>query len=457
MTKHQTEQDNALIQGLAHAGRFVIPQESANLGGAASKLFDGFGYPASFVTALDFAILQARKHKNEGSLLIVTIDNLSMILSGYGHDITEQLMRQMSAELKDIIGADDLIERIQRDQFGIILQHTHEEEATYLAERLVSHIHQMAEGWSVGAVHITCSSACVSFPVEAAHARDALDKAYISRFQAQAAGESVHAFHLSNEQAACDRQEMELAHYLSKAIKENRLMMAFQPIIRATDGAVVHYEALLRLRSDDGKIASAGALIPIAERMGLIDIIDELVLKMVVGELLRDSQIVIAFNISNLTTRNRKWLDILAEIMANHPDIAPRMIVEITETAAQRDLSQTAYFVAEIQSYGASVALDDFGSGYTSFRQLKSLSVDMVKIDGAFIKDLVDNPDNRFFVRTLLEFTKGFGLKSVAEFVENGEIAKMLMELGVDYLQGYYFGRPDTRRAWLNEGEYSNE
>ncbi len=112
--------------------------------------------------------------------------------------------------------------------------------------------------------------------------------------------------------------------------------------------------------------------------------------------------------------------------------------------------------MASLQAQGCQVALDDFGSGYTSFRQLKALSVDMVKIDGAFVKDLVDNADNRFFVKTLLDFTRGFGLKSVAECVENGEIAKMLMELGVDYLQGYYFGKPMNYRKWLKEGENGN-
>jgi len=176
---------------------------------------------------------------------------------------------------------------------------------------------------------------------------------------------------------------------------------------------------------------------------------------MVVKELRTDPDVVLAMNVSNLTTRNSKWLDRFVKVTNESPEISPRLIVEITETAAQRDLRRTAYFVAAIQAQGAQVALDDFGSGYTSFRQLKSLSVDMVKIDGAFIKDLVDNADNRFFVKTLLDFTNGFGLRAVAEYVENGEIAKMLMDLGVQYLQGYYFGRPENRRVWLKQGEYA--
>ena len=131
-----------------------------------------------------------------------------------------------------------------------------------------------------------------------------------------------------------------------------------------------------------------------------------------------------------------------------------RLIFEITETAVHGDLKHSARFCAEVQALGCMVALDDFGSGYTSFRQLKTLSIDFVKIDGAFIRDLTDNADSRLFVKTMLDFIRGFGLKSVAEFVENGEIAKMLMELGVDYLQGYYFGKPENHRSWLSEGEY---
>ena len=167
--------------------------------------------------------------------------------------------------------------------------------------------------------------------------------------------------------------------------------------------------------------------------------------------------VVLAFNVSNLTTENPMWLDAISQALKETPDIAPRLIVEITETAIHRDLRRTAYFVASLQSMGCQVALDDFGSGYTSFRQLKALSVDMVKIDGMFIKDLARNADNRFFVKILLDFAQGFGLSTVAEFVETGEVTKILMEMGIDYMQGYYFGKPANHRAWLNEGEYGNE
>ena len=161
--------------------------------------------------------------------------------------------------------------------------------------------------------------------------------------------------------------------------------------------------------------------------MGLIDIIDTMVMEMVIQELRQAPEITLAFNVSNMTTENSIWLERMDEMIKETPEVASRVIVEITETAVHRDLRRTAFFVASLQSMGCSVALDDFGSGYTSFRQLKALSVDMVKIDGVFIKDLAQSADNQFFVKTLLDFANGFGLQTVAEFVENGEIAKILI------------------------------
>jgi EAL domain-containing protein (putative c-di-GMP-specific phosphodiesterase class I) len=195
----------------------------------------------------------------------------------------------------------------------------------------------------------------------------------------------------------------------------------------------------------------------VAEKMGMIDLVDTMVMEMVIDELRRSPNVHLAFNVSNHTTENGVWLDSISQKLKETPDIAPRLSVEITETAVHRDLRRAAYFVASLQAMGCTVALDDFGSGYTSFRQLKALSVDIVKIDGIFIKDIAQSADNQFFVKTLLDFAQAFGLETVAEFVETGEIAKILMEMGVDYLQGYYLGKPQNHRSWLNEGEYRKD
>jgi EAL domain-containing protein (putative c-di-GMP-specific phosphodiesterase class I) len=132
-------------------------------------------------------------------------------------------------------------------------------------------------------------------------------------------------------------------------------------------------------------------------------------------------------------------------------EIAKRITFEITETAAQKDLRKTAYFTAAIQALGSEVSLDDFGVGFTSFRQLRSLSINSIKIDGSFVLGLEENKENLIFIRSLIDFGKSYGLKTVAECVENGEVAKKLIDLGVDYMQGYYFGAPEVKKPWIDK------
>lgn len=414
-----------------------------------ASILHASGYPEAFVALLDAAIIKSRSDKTEIALVAVSIDNMTMILSGYGHEMAERALDDLMTEVATLLGEKDAIGRLQKDQFGIILKQTTREELNYLCERIHSVIQSFGSRSTLATLHVMPIVTSVMLEKEFTQAVQMIDHAYVALREHH----NMAAPGAISNVAEFNRQEMGLANYLNRAIQEERLRLAYQPIIDSATGAVAHYEALLRVVGDDGTISSAGALIPIAERMGLIHLIDRLVLKKVCKELLRAPDLNLSFNVSNLTTGDNSWLNDFKKVLTDHPEIASRMVVEITETAAHRDLSKTAYFVATIQSMGAQVALDDFGSGYTSFRQLKTLSVDYVKIDGAFIRDLVDNADNRFFVKTLLDFTKGFGLKAVAEFVESGEVAKMLMELGVEYMQGYYFGRPVNNRVWLKEDE----
>lgn len=415
----------------------------------------GYHYPPGFMKHLRAAIENSNESGVDGVFMLLAVNNLAMIINGYGFEASEKVLLDIKKTISDMLGIDDYVERIHRDQFGIILADCDRAGAEQRALAMKNAIQKITLQHEVGPLHVTTSIGSVCFPNPAASVADALDKAYIALSNNN--NLVFSAFEETDYDSEKSRQQMALANYLHDAISENRLRLAFQPIIRAKTGEVGHYESLLRIVDKDGKISSAGPLIPVAERMGLIEIIDRLVVEKVVEELKHHPTVELAFNISSVTTGNPEWVRYLASLLNDDLSIASRMIVEITETAAQRDLRETAYFVASVQALGCQVSLDDFGSGYTSFRQLKALSVDMLKIDGAFIRDLVDNADNRFFVKTLLDFTSGYGLHTVAEFVESGEIAKMLMELGVEYMQGYYFSQPLNYRPWLNEGEYEPE
>ncbi len=413
-------------------------------------------YPADFIDTLEKSIQSVINDHASGALLIVSVTNLSMIINAYGHDTSEIVMHDLIKMIQAILPKDSTTERLQRDQIGVILTNSYPEDTAATTMRIQNVVQNFGrDNFATASLHIIGVIGSVNFPLETASAHDALDKAYVAINSQQST--PCRTFEMTRREADQSRQHMGLANYLLKAFKEQRFRLAYQPVIDSRTGKTAHYEALFRLVSQTGKISSGGALIPVAEKMGLIDLIDTLVMEMVIEELRHAPNVTLAFNVSNLTTENPVWLDRMGHMLKETPEVASRLIVELTETAVHRDLRRTAFFVASIQSMGCSVALDDFGSGYTSFRQLKSLSVDMVKIDGVFVKDLAHSADNRFFVKTLLDFANGFGLQTVAEFVETGEIAKVLMDMGVHYLQGYYLGKPENHRAWLNEGEYKNE
>lgn len=400
--------------------------------------------------------LQEFQEKNRGDayngVILVSITSIPIIAQAFGQNAAEDVMKELEAKLRPTLPAKAELYRIHRDQFGVILKDCDRDCANKNITLINDTIRNYSGKTKVGSVHTSsiCGYSC--FKSDESEAAKIIDRAFtdLNRHPGM-----LHvALTQDPEDSMMARQQMGLANYLSHAIIEDKLRLAYQPIIDSKTGEIAYYEALLRLVDDNGRVSSAGALIPIAERMGLINIVDRKVLEMVVHELETYPNVHLAFNVSNLTTENPDWLTHIQHLLRDRPSTAARLTVEITETAAQRDLRRTAYFVAMVQDLGCHVSLDDFGSGYTSFRQLKTLSVDSVKIDGGFIRDLTTNPDNRFFVKTLLEFTELFGLKSVAEYVENGETAKILMDLGVDYLQGYYLGKPENHRSWLNEDEY---
>ena len=155
-----------------------------------------------------------------------------------------------------------------------------------------------------------------------------------------------------------------------------------------------------------------------------------------------------AVNVSSLTVTDPAWLRTLVSLIKGRSDVAKRLTIEITETAALEDFDVTARFVSSVRDLGCKVALDDFGSGYTSFRHMKSLTVDVVKIDGAFVTDVATNRENQMFIRTLLGLAEGFGLQTVAECIETEEEATILTKEGANFLQGWYFGRPEVTPAW---------
>jgi len=226
------------------------------------------------------------------------------------------------------------------------------------------------------------------------------------------------------------------------ALRQDRLFFAFQPVVCAATGTVDYFECLLRMRDEEGGVVSGGEFITIIEELGWIGLIDRYVLKKTVQDLAADPEVRLGLNISGMTAGDRPWLRLLISLLRHRRDIARRLVVEITETAALGDIAESVRFVDTLRDAGCRVALDDFGAGHTSLRHLQILPVDIVKIDGSLVRNLRSRPQNRIFLRHLLGLINGFGLTTVAECVETAEDAALLRAEGIGYLQGYHFGRP---------------
>jgi EAL domain-containing protein (putative c-di-GMP-specific phosphodiesterase class I) len=233
------------------------------------------------------------------------------------------------------------------------------------------------------------------------------------------------------------------------ALRQDRLLFAFQPVVCATSGKIDYFECLLRMRDVEGSIIAGGEFISAIERLGLISFIDAYVLKQTVRELINHPEIRLGLNVSSLTARVGSWLQSLTLLMEGRPDLARRLVVEITETAALVDVEESARFVDTLHGAGCRVALDDFGAGYTSLQHLQILAVDTVKIDGSLVNNLAASPKKQAVLRDTLGLISGFGVATVAEGVENAEDAALVRAAGIRYLQGYYLGPPTMERIWL--------
>ncbi len=248
--------------------------------------------------------------------------------------------------------------------------------------------------------------------------------------------------------AARQRRDAAIAAAVRDALSQNRLLFAFQPVVCAASGRIDYFECLLRMREVSDRLVSCGEFITAIEQVGLIGLIDRFVLERAFAELVAHPGVRLGFNVSGLTACDRPWLRSLMALLRRQPELAHRLVVEITETAALGDLDESARFVETLRHAGCRVALDDYGAGHTSLRHLQVLAVDMIKIDGSFVRSLADRSENRVILRHLLGLTRGFGLSTNAECVETAEEAALLREEGVGFLQGYHCGRPTIERPW---------
>ncbi|MEN8891395.1 EAL domain-containing protein [Planktotalea arctica] len=252
--------------------------------------------------------------------------------------------------------------------------------------------------------------------------------------------------------AAVNKRDRSVMDMVRAALEHKQVMLAYQPIMQSAGGVAFH-EGLIRVLDETGRIIPAREFINVIEETEMGRIVDCLALEKGMRALRRNPNLRLSINMSARSIGYGRWKQVLDRNLRTDPTLGERLILEITESSAMLVPELVISFMDELQTRGVCFALDDFGSGYTSFRYLRDFYFDMIKIDGQFVRGVSSNPDNQVLVRALVSIAQHFDMFTVAEFVENAEDANFLAQNGVDCLQGYYYGAPTVRPPWEAEEE----
>lgn len=404
-----------------------------------------------FCEVVESALEDAVKVRGSIGLLVAAVDNLAHVNEAYGFDIADEIIAAVGKRIRTRLRGGDLLGRLSGNKFGMLIRNCQPEDMEIAAERILNAVRDDVFLTRAGPVAITVTIGGIIAPRHAdslaamlGRSQEALDGIKARRRGAF----QIYAPSLERERA---RQEnLKTTDEIVSALNDRRIGLAFQPIVTAgPERRPAYYECLLRIRRADGTLLPASAIVPLAEKLGLVRLVDARVLELTMAELIAAPDLRLSVNVSPATTMDMSWLRALEAWHRTHPGAVERLMVEITETSAIADVEDTRRFVARVQALGCRVAIDDFGAGHTSFRNLRKLGINCVKIDGAFVASFHSNPDDRHFVQALLDLARHMNLTTIAEWVPSEEVAVMLADLGCNYLQGDHTGPASDARPWL--------
>ncbi|HED15878.1 MAG TPA: GGDEF domain-containing response regulator [Gammaproteobacteria bacterium] len=406
---------------------------------------------AEFEYRLKKVFMRCRDEKAIAALLYMDLDQFKIVNDTCGHLAGDQLLCQIASLLKSKLRKVDTLARIGGDEFGILLENCTTESALSVASSLTEVVDDFRFVWRDHTFRIGVSIGMVPIDANSASPTSVLSAADAACYAAKESGRNrVHVYTEHDSELAKRQGEMQWVEKISLAVEQNRFVLYRQPIKSLSDtDEAMHYELLLRMYSPDGQIILPGAFIPAAERYNMMSVIDNWVLHTAMTWLalhaqeIKDSGSFYTINLSGSTLGDEQTLSYILTMIEDNGSPADRICFEITETAAIANFSNALNFINTLKHKGCRFALDDFGSGLSSFAYLKNLPVDYLKIDGSFVRDITFDKTDKAIVKSIIEIGHTLGLKTIAEFVENEDILALLEEMGVDYVQGYAIGKPE--------------
>jgi diguanylate cyclase (GGDEF)-like protein len=399
---------------------------------------------------LELVVAHARKMGKVSALLYIDLDHFKVINDAEGHAAGDRLLIEVANVFRHEIGMAGLLARISSDEYTVLFEDITEDEALKVAER----VRQVMENYQFTTNNNTyhlCASIGVAIinPGDIITSSEILARADQACYVAKTHGRNiVHLFSKEDTEMLTLRSAIHWVPLIRDALAHNKFMLVFQPVLDLKNKTITHYETLIRMIGNDSKLIEPNNFIPVAEKMGLIHDIDLWVVNRAIDILneLPEKHKNTSFNInlSSHAFQDTALLPLLKEKLANTGIDAGRITFEITETAAIANFSQTREMIMNIRELGCRFALDDFGSGFSSFNYIKEFPVDYLKIDGTFISNLLHDQVDQTLIKSMIEIAKKLNKKTVAEFVESKKVLDLLIQYGADFAQGYFIGKPSA-------------
>jgi diguanylate cyclase (GGDEF)-like protein len=436
----------AIVTALEDTTRALQKREQRLLHLAHYDQLTGLANRHRLLAELDSELARCASEDARGALFFVDLDQFKYVNDTCGHASGDHMLQLAAQQLRYAVRTSDFVARFGGDEFVVLARDVSRNEAKALAVKVLELMRGLKHIENERVFHLQCSIGVAAFSGKRHTAHEIIAQADIACQSAKARGRNrVEIYSVAGKESEQIARDVTLSNQLREALANDGFALAFQPLMHIATGEISHYEALLRLPTDDG-VLGPEAFLPAATRFGLMAELDRWVLRSVVRTLAAlppaAPPIKLATNLSGFAFDDENLGSYLRGLLAEHGVPGKRIVLEITEQLAVRFAANTDKQIATLRELGCELAIDDFGSGYSSFTYLKRLPVDYLKIDGAFIKSLTRDRVDQAMVRMVGEVARAAGMRTVAEHVHNAATLDLLRKYGIDYAQGYYIGKP---------------
>lgn len=444
---HDISQTHELTQQLSHQ--------------ATHDVLTGLFNRRDFEIKVKLALRNAKAFNTQHSLMYMDLDQFKVINDTCGHLAGDELLKQYTSALTELVRHGDSLARIGGDEFGLLLDNCSSEQAAQIAHKIQDMTQSFRFVWDDKSFGIGVSIGMIGIHAGSGTATEIISRVDAACYMAKEAGRGrIYVHNAADKMLLARHGEMEWTPRITQALEDHRMVLHFQPIVHHDHPGdlISHYEILIRMVDDAGQIILPGMFLPAAERYNLITRID----RWVVSEYFRwlaehpvqlASLTLGSINLSGSSLGNNECLRHIESMLTEYAIPPNKICFEITETEAIANLSHAQHFISKLKQLGCNFALDDFGSGFSSYAYLKNLPVDFLKIDGMFIKDIHTDPTNYAMVESINHIGHVMGRQTIAEFVATPQIQQSLNTLGIDYMQGYGIAKPRALSQLENADE----